>query len=529
MSLWDRLKGSRIRGHNLTAATLGASVASVLSSPKAGSEAVPKSAADEAKEKQIALWKFNRPLFATQVLGRWEYKPFQVGMLAHKGIMHSQREVSMVLCPRDSGKSEVGTIDDCTHTICHDPNSTNLFCSETATTAQIFLGGVKSHFEDNDGLKYFYGDHVRTSRTWNTQKLVSALRRTKGIKEATLECLGAGNAFVGRHVENMWFDDLISLENANSQIEQRKIVQWFKNVAFPALRPGGKLKIRGTRYSQGDIYGWFLKHFKDKGQGTQTILYRIKSLQENPDGTVYSYFPERYSVETLLELKDLDPVAFAYQYQNDLDAVSNFINVAAIRYISRRDESYPSFEKLIFFIGVDPASGKKQVNDFFATCTVGYDISTGTAYVFRVTKKKLGDPFAMLKHVHDEWDWVRVHGGHTAEIRMEITGHRTVYETYLAYPEKFGLLPLVPVTSSKDKTICLQQQAHWINLGRMVCDTDGFDDLIEQLMGFGGTGHDDEVDALVRALEGISDNVNISVALPIDVIESFSTGMVVFG
>ena len=497
-----------------TFANTAAGFAQMLTNPDAGKKQVSSNGERmDLKDARYNIWLNDKVAFGRQVLNRWEYKPFQVGMLRHKGIVNSKRIVSMALCPRDSGKSEVGTIDDYTHEICRNPNVTGLFISESQSTAMVFLGGVKSHFENNPGLIKFFGNHVPKNRTWNTKELISAQKTDNNIKESTLEAKGSSGSLIGRHHDFHFYDDLVSPKTAGNVEINKQFQTWFSNSAFPALRPGGTLKIRGTRYDRSDLYGYFYKRFGED------CLYHIRSLEKTGDNAWVSYFPERYPVDVLLELKAGDPLSFALQYQNEIDTQeNNILKVGNIKFI----DMPASLEGYLCFIGVDPATGKKAHNDYFATCTIAYNPQLNEIIIIRATKCKLGDPHSMLQHLMQEWSYVRDCNGFVQEMRLETNGfQRALLEAYYANPAEFGLLPIVGASTDIDKILAMQQKCHWINLGKTSMVEGQCDELLDQLIAFPGqhNGHEDLSDAFLRALEAMDESSYAGMALPTNIMD----------
>lgn len=455
------------------------------------------------QEQLIERWRDNKALFIKQCLGG-KYKllkPFQGKMVLQKGEIHMGRYITMRLLPRDSGKSWIGTIADSIHEMVFDPNITMQYIAEAQETAIMFLSETKQNLEGNTTIHEFFGEHHKKTLTWSAKKIVSGFR-TEPRKEPTIETLGAGGAIVGRHVKRQYMDDLVSDRTSDTEHKRAKLENWYDKMAFPVLEQGGTQCINGTRYFPGELYEHLLNRY---GLG---ILYRVPALLETimPDGkTEYtSYFPERYSVEVLLALRKANPITFASQYQNEVQLMlSNIINYESLHIIDSSE--WPDFTELVFYIGVDPATGLKANSDYFATCTIGYHSLTNRKYVLRSTKNRLGDSDQMLRHIVGEWRWVVENGGQVASIGIESNAFQGVLaKTAWADPAKFGMLPIIEIYTLKDKIQRLIAQAHHYNLGTVYFDEECYE-LVENLVQFPNIKKDDDVDALMIAMQAVEE------------------------
>jgi len=66
----------------------------------------------------------------------------------------------LVLHPRGTFKSTIGTVARSLQRVCRDPESRTLIANETATNAQGFLGAIKQHAESNARFRALYSDVI---------------------------------------------------------------------------------------------------------------------------------------------------------------------------------------------------------------------------------------------------------------------------------------------------------------------------------------------------------------------------------
>ena len=480
--------------------------------------------ARDMKQRMYERWRTNKPMFMRQVLGYKTLEPFQARMVNHRGTQHMGRHLSLRLLPRDSGKSWAGTVGDSVHEVCQDPNIKLEIIAEAVDTAIMFLGEGKMHFEMNDDLRHFYGNHVNKDNAWSAKKIVSSLR-TKIMKEPTIEALGASGAIVGRHVDGQYLDDVATEKTADTAAKQEKMVRWYYKVCLPVLEIGGWQKINGTRYFPEDLYATLISQFGE------SILYKVPALTEfiKPDGTIgyNSYFPKRYPVKFLLEIQKANPVAFAYQYMNDDSmGISNILDADAITVIGQNE--WPDFADLTFYMGVDPATGTEAKHDFFSTCTIGFNPKLAKVYIFRSTRYKLGDPDAMLEHIVDEWRWIIENGGDCAGIGIEGNAFQSVLiKAFNADPEQFGILPIIQMNTNKDKVQRLIALAYYFNKGNVIFDED-LVTLLTNLLKFPNIARDDDVDSMMLAIELLEDGAYGGMSLPMNPMEMHHNAAAIF-
>lgn len=457
-------------------------------------------------------WKVSPGLFMHQVVGLKPYE-YQTKMLNFKGILYKDGRVyQAVILPRDSGKSELGTIGEAIWYICHNPNIVTQIIAETIDLAMDFLSAIKMQFEQNKAILEVYGDHK--GKAWSAKRIISKQRNIVR-KEATVQCLGAGGAVVGRHVDIQWLDDVVSKKNSRTPELREELKDWYVKLICPILNPGGIQKIRGTRYYHQDLYS-----FLRKAYGSEAF-FTLKSLTKDENGNYVSYCPERYSVENLLAIKQRDLVAFLTQYQNETSIlVSNIIGEGNIITVDERE--IPPWEELTGFMGLDPAIKKKDKTDPFSLHTLGVHKATGLIYLLRQVSiegvSKPDDPYTMLEIVLKEWHYLRSRGLQVWAIGAEANAFQALLHNVVRNnAQKYGMLPFIEVYNLRDKSQRLHAIAHYFT--RKLVRVDGsLDTLIEQLAQFPDVEKDDEVDSMMNAFQVMEETGTEALGLPIDII-----------
>lgn len=478
----------------------------------------------DSRERLKERWKHSKGLFISQVL-QLPITEFQADILNWEGVQYSGRTIQGVLAPRGSGKSEVGTIGDACHEMCHNKDLAGQIIAESLSTATTFLSAIKQNFERNDLLRSAYGDHV--SDEWSATRITSA-KRSVIRKEPTIQCLGAQGAIVGRHVDYQWCDDLVSLKNSATDDTRKKMRNWYDTALMPILDPGGVQKIRGTRYFQKDLYYSMMKAFGEEafliipaifrdpgyidenafpagriekmGREGREIFYSSGNACIWPQTDEHSYWEPRWPLYTLQEIRKKDFVSFNTQYQNNTNVLkSELLNDDAIVVIP--ESKIPPLHQLICYQGVDPARKIDGSGSYFSITTIGVHKETGLIYILRQLDKKLADPVVMCDFIFSEFMWVIRNGGTVHGTGVEDNAFQGVLVNHInANPKKYGVIPFVRKTSLKDKFARFIDCSRWFNGGYVRFSAE-VSQLIEDTAEFPDCDIKDRVDSLMHALE----------------------------
>jgi hypothetical protein len=87
-----------------------------------------------------------------------------------------------------------------------------------------------------------------------SEKIVKRPEPPGGMKDATLTMVGLGSAVPSKRSDIIIGDDLVTLDNAYSKIQQDRVEAFWHTVLFPTLVPSGRQVIVGTRWALNDFY-----------------------------------------------------------------------------------------------------------------------------------------------------------------------------------------------------------------------------------------------------------------------------------
>jgi len=159
----------------------------------------------------------------------------------------------------------------------------------------------------------------------------------------------------GLNVGNCIIDDPIksSADIGNPDIRKTMQDNW-NAVISPTMFEGGRAICLGTRFRHDDIHA---TTFCPQNNWMQLVLSAIQNNEET--GEEESYWPEMWSLEYLKEKKRQAPIAFSFQYMNQI-VRQNELSLAPELLV--KAEIATEFDTL--GVGVDLSAGTKEKNDY---------------------------------------------------------------------------------------------------------------------------------------------------------------------
>jgi predicted phage terminase large subunit-like protein len=400
---------------------------------------------------------------------------------------------SMVLAPRDHGKSTILTVAYVIWRIILNPNIRILIVGSTAKSATKFLSAIKSHFEKNTALRNLFGDYVSREK-WSDDEIIVSKRDKIGLKESTVTAVGMFGTIVSGHFDLVIGEDIVDFENSRTQAQRNKTWDWFFTVVYPTvetdeLNPenNGELTLRGTRYHYDDFYGRALGEVPAFKPGFMEGCAIIDSCFTDAGETV-ALWPERKSVETLRQIeRDSGSIIFALQYKNNAQLTKGRIFTPA--YFMNFYKELP--EDVVIVAGYDLAVQTKTESDYFAEAVVASD-KKHNIYLIDVMRDRIKAPaqFEYLKSSHINKKWIK--GG------VESVAYQEALPQFLRDSTK---VPVKSVGRTKDKvTRAYKIQPLFENGKFFMPEGRQFPDFVNEMCLFPDATHDDMFDALETAI-----------------------------
>ncbi len=223
--------------------------------------------------------------------------------------LEGQENKKLLLLPRGSFKTSIGTISRSIQVLLKNPNARILIFSETYSQSKAFLSEIKQHLEGNAELIGLYGIFKRDPG-W-AEEAITIRQRTGKYKEDTIMCGGVDIVRVGFHYNLIIVDDPHSQKNITTRDQIEKVKLAYKLLG-PMLEPGGEIDVICTRWHDTDLASMLLDDpkFKKMVRAAETI---------NPDGSKRYFFPQRLTPQFLKDQReDLGNWLFSCQYLNSL-------------------------------------------------------------------------------------------------------------------------------------------------------------------------------------------------------------------
>ncbi len=421
----------------------------------------------------------------------------------HKSIIDNiySSSATLDLAPRGFGKSTIGDVDYCITKILRDPNIRIMVSSKTQNQADAFLKEVRAHFEQNEMLRFVFGDWRTNSPLWNDREF-TVNRRTHIKKEATMTAMGASGAVISKHFDIIIGDDLVGLENARTEKQRKNLKEWFYSSLMPTLEPHGEVHILGTRYNPLDLYADLIK--------SKSYKVNIQQAINVVDGKEVSLWEDKFSIEKLNSIrKDSGKIIFNMQYQNDTKlAQGKIFKAKYFRYYDEykidydfmtakvkvsTDEGIERWIPVKVYMGADLAISQKENadNDYFVLCVIGID-EEFNVYVLEYVKDRLtfnSQLMTIISYGKDKYPMV------------ERVGIETVaYQKALAQQlRRMSTLPIIDINTTKDKVSRAMRRSALFENNKVYFRM-GMDDMEECLLLFPEVDHDDLFDGLDFAI-----------------------------
>ena len=439
-------------------------------------------------------------------------------------LLKTLKRACLILIPRGHLKSTLVTQGWVLQQLLINPSLRILIASADLDNAKNFLSAISSHIKRNPKFKERFGDILLREGTKakdDTQESLTVTGSNCGAKESSITVASTKTDMTSQHYDIMVFDDLVNGKNCNSY-ELRFGVKQFYVRCMDLLEPDGKVVVIGTRWHFGDLYNDLLQGIKKKSSNFDFVVNKacmfspryerrdFKKMFQASDTEVL--FPEKWGLKELMRQyidKERNDAEFAAQWMNFpmTDKRAPF-KIEDIEFLT---ELSPTVTK---YMCVDPAGGgEKKGNDDFAIVVGGMDVNGDIWNIDAHAEQESVDE--SLGYLHNLFmnsnprkvgvekdfnttlsSWIKER---YPEIAKRIYEYRSLRLTDYKTKKMLGLVPYV----SNGKFKVLQhsdgEEITWGD--KTVRLHPGQIKLINQMIDFGVTEHDDVLDAQSSMLE----------------------------
>lgn len=227
-----------------------------------------------------------------------------------------QHKAYMLLISRGTFKTSIVCEGAVTGILIKNPNARILIATHKEKTSGKRIQAVKRHFQFNQEFHKKYGDDWKPEfreYAWS-EKSITVSRRTKVLREPSVEAGAVGVDMTGSHYDAIFVDDPVQRENSRTLDQRDKVHEYIMSL-FALLDPGGILFLVGTRWHPDDAYGRIEKTDKAREEKGKPPFFKklIRSCYDGPGGLL---FPTRLDHEFLEEARSRDARLFAANYEN---------------------------------------------------------------------------------------------------------------------------------------------------------------------------------------------------------------------
>lgn len=337
-------------------------------------------------------------------------------------------------------------------------------------------------------------------------------------KGGGLIAAGIGGSITGKGAHLLVLDDVIkSREDIDSLEKRDKMWEWFAEVAFTRLMPGGACLYVTTRWSDDDLAARVI------ASSDEWTVLRLPAIAEEYDplgrepGT--ALWPSAYPIERLQKIREVQGSrSFAALYQQNPTPADG--TMVKAEWLAHRYDSIPKIErwvpsKSIFALpgtvrcvereplvvqAVDASWGQGTSSDYSAIVTAFYDYQN--FYIADVWRGRVPHP-ELVKMIEAKYAQYRP--------RMVIIEKAQAGTAVLQSLQILNRIPVYGVAPRSSKESRLDAVLPLFEAGRVQFPRQApwLEATLEELLRFPNAAHDDIVDALAYALNAICEGVKI--------------------
>lgn len=394
-----------------------------------------------------------------------------------------------------------------------------LYLSYTVDIARSKSATIKRIIESKRYQEVFPKVRLLKSATsneyWSIDHKFAGISTT-GEEQFTLCAAGLKGSVTSKRSHLVMIDDAIksAADIANPDIRKQMQENWNAVIA-PTMFEGARAICLGTRFRHDDIHA---TTFNEQNNWRQIVLSAI--LNDPKTGEELSYWPEMWSLDYLKEKKRQAPIAFSFQYMNQVIR-QNELSLAPELIV--KAEIATEFDTL--GLGVDLSAGTKEKNDY-TVMVLGGRIGDQIHVIDYRRIRVMGnlEKLDAMKELLHDWS---VLGADVNGLYFPTHSTCDIYSEAVAYQASL---------ESDFKRVCLNGEGLWNLLWHPVKGFRSdklarfrgcmglfeerkiifnryrnFTAMFEELTNFGVSSHDDCVDALVFLINGLMRKGNLQV------------------
>lgn len=184
----------------------------------------------------------------------------------------------------------------------NDPTLRFAILSNVSSIATKIVKAIASYIKNNAAVKSIFPDLVPDPEgPWTTTEL--QVVRKNNAKDPSVRAVGVHGALTSARVDRLIVDDILDLENTDTEANRAKVELWYQSAAVGRLSRRAKVLIVGTAFHPSDLL-----HKISKQRGFRWFRFPIF----DPEGNVA--WPEHWPQSEITNKREaLGPAEFARQ------------------------------------------------------------------------------------------------------------------------------------------------------------------------------------------------------------------------
>ncbi len=284
----------------------------------------------------------------------------------------------VLIAPVEHAKSQQIGVGKTLHMLGNNPNLRGALISNTATMAEKLLGQIRISIERNPRVREVFPNLRPSSRPedpWRQDRIT--VERTTVAKDPTLQAIGAYGPLVGSRLDFIVLDDVLDFDNARTEEQRKKLVEWFDTTVLTRLVKNGKIFVIGTPWHPDDLL-----HVLAARPGFKSKRYSAVHNPDDPPERWQPIWPEQWDHARLNERRlNTTDHTFARKYlcRVRLDGISRFKQIWLQRmcqlgmgrtFLADAPKQYVRGPKMPCFTGVDLGVGDQEGNALTVLFTI---------------------------------------------------------------------------------------------------------------------------------------------------------------
>jgi predicted phage terminase large subunit-like protein len=326
----------------------------------------------------------------------------------------------IIMTPRGALKTSLFGISNIVWRLINNPERRVMYVMSSATEAQKTLAAVKRAHQ-SEAMQHFFPQRVHNQKKHKSSLEFMQIERAGNYREYSVEARGVDTCVIGGHFTDQIFDDLIDKTIKDSETEQSKVIDFFKDATNMFVVPDEDVRtVIGTLW-EGAFYEWLLEESGlDKMYEKLIIGCRVddryreflssigkRTTLKDGDPIWPEHFTEKTLESTMIEQ---GPLFFARQYLNkkttDEDRRFRKEDFRHYRFNEDqtcvvpydREEYKTSVSSLFRTLICDPATGKNKKTDDSAISVCGFDFASKKVFILEEWAGKV-QPNALIDKI----------------------------------------------------------------------------------------------------------------------------------